>query len=1012
MFKSLSHRAQLIVKVLIILVFAGLLAGANYVLPFKLGLDLAGGTQLDYRIDLARVAENDKAQIVEGVKEVIRKRVDNLGVSEPNIYISNIADESHVVVELAGISNIEQAKEIVGKTIQLEFKEENTEPSTEKLLQAKTRSQTAYEQLLAGVEFKTLEASEKIKYPEMFISGAEVKQEFELMSEGLKTAIGSKQAGTIIAPFDLSDGYTLDAASGQIIEQKGMAVLQIKERKTEEKEIKTEEERGAKHILLSYEKAERSSSERTKEEAKKIADEVLKKLNTGTAFDELAKQYSDDTSNKDKGGDLGFFKKGAMDKAFEDAAFSLEKGKTSEVIESAFGYHIISLYDIKLPETKKENVEQVVYNKLLYTTNPDPWAKNPAITGEHFQRADVLLSDAYQPYVSISFTSEGAKLFQELTKNNIGKKVAIFVGGNMVSAPNVEAEISGGQAQISGNFSLEEAQNLARDLNTGAIPAPIELSGQTTISATLGQTALDQSVKAGLIGTAILSIAMILYYRLPGLLAVLALSIYSLTLIALIKLALPAWLAVAVSVFIFGVINYLILKSKDSGGEKIISFFLACTILFFFTFVLTNTITLTLAGIAGVILSIGMAVDANILIFERIKEELKTHKLKDAIESGFDRAWDSIRDSNFSSLITCAILFYFGSSIIRGFALNLALGILVSMFSAITLTKTFLMLSANSKISNKLSLYANKGTAMMNLQFMKFKNVWLSVSGVLVTISIVSLLAFGLNLGIDFKGGSVMEYSFENKEVSQESVASALAEFKSVQVNKTQDQSFLIKMGHLSEADHSKVTNILNEKLGKADEIKFTTVGPTIGATMQKKALIALFVAVSMIVVYIAFAFRKIPKELSPWRFGWSAIAALTHDIVITTGLFSLLGHFYGVEVDALFITALLTVMGFSVHDTIVVFDRIRENLNFKEANESLSQVADKAMNQTLARSVNTSLSVMITVVALIVFGPDSTKMFTLALLVGIGIGTYSSIFVASPLMVIWNEKYPKKSIK
>ena len=1008
MLKSLSKKTRLIAQVLLILLIAGGLSVVDFKLPLKLGLDLAGGTQLDYKIDLSRVAEADQSQIIEGVKEVIRRRVDSLGVAEPNIYTSNIADEYHVVVELAGISNIDEAKKSVGKTIQLEFKEENTEPNAGKVEQAKARSQSAYEALLSGEDFAKLSEAEKVKYPEMASATAAVTQEIGEMSEGLKVALEGKQAGSILAPFDLDDGYTYDANTGKVIQQKGIAVIQVIERKSEPKEIKTEESVSAKHILVSYEGAERSEASRTKEEAKKSAEEVLAKLNAGENFDELAKQFSDDASNKDKGGDLGAFKKGVMDPAFEEAAFALEKDKTSGVVESAFGFHIIRVYDKLAAETKTETVEKVTFNKLLYSTLPDPWKSTPAMTGEHFKHADVILNEAYQPYVSITFTSEGAKLFETLTGNNIEKQIAIFVGGELVSAPSVHEAIAGGQAQITGNFTLQEAQDLARDLNTGAIPAPIDLSGQTTISATLGAEALTQSLKAGALGIGVLTLFMVLYYRLPGLLAIAALAVYSVLMVLLIKLALPAWAAILISLAVFAYIVHLILKSRDSGGEKFVSFLLACTILFFLTFVLSSTITLTLAGVAGLILSIGMAVDANILIFERIKEELAEKNLKDAIQAGFLRAWDSIRDSNFSSLITCAILFYFGSSIIRGFALNLALGILVSMFSAITLTKTFLHASSETGWAKKLWLYGKAKGKKTHFQFMKWRKSWLGFSGVLIAISLISLALFGLKLGLDFTGGTVMEVKLAKEGTTQEQVKEKLDSVQSAQVNTTKEGNFLVRLPHLTEAEHDQVILSLNQNFEKAEEIRFTTVGPSIGKTLQQKAFLALALALVMIIFYIAFAFRKIPKELSPWRFGWTAIAALVHDVIITIGAFSLLGHFAGVEVDALFITAILTVMGFSVHDTIVVFDRIRENLTFRKAGEMLSETADKAMNQTLARSINTSLVTLITILALVFFGPKSTQMFTVALALGITVGTYSSIFVASPLMVLWNEKFPQ----
>lgn len=995
-------------QVLVIIILSALLGFADYKTDLNLGLDLKGGTQLDYKIDLAKVVEEDRTQLVEGVKEVIRRRVDGLGVAEPNIYVSNVADEYHVVVELAGISDIETAKSVVGKTIQLEFKEENPDKNdAEKLKWANDLAKTFYGKLTSGGDFKTLGETEQSENSGKVYSFTQKPTELSKLSEEMQKAVKGKSKGTILAPFEIKDGLTSDEQDN-IIDLNGVAVVQIADKTIESKDVTSEIKVSARHILVSYSGADRSSATRTKEEALTRITEVQTKIKAGTKIEDLSKEYSDDQGSYDKGGDLGEFGKGVMTQVFEDAAFALQEGGVSEIIETPFGYHILQVYKKIGGTTTKEDVESYTINKIVYLTAPDEW-KETALTGEHFKHADVAFNQAYQPYVSIEFDDEGGKMFEDLTGANIGKRIAIFVGGTMISAPNVQDKISGGSAQITGSFTLDEAQNLARDLNTGAIPAPIALSGQYTISATLGSEALDQSVKAGFIGVAVLALFMLLYYRVPGLIANIALTIYSLLLLFVIKTALPTALAILIALGIFVYLVHLILKSTDSGGEKFISFVISCFVLFFLTFVLSTKITLTLAGVAGVILSIGMAVDANILIFERIKEELKAGKgLHNAVEEGFKRAWDSIRDSNFSSLITCAILFYFGTSIIRGFALNLALGILISMFSAILLTRTFLLFTAETPLAKNLWLWGKpKKEQTKFLEFTKYKNFWLGLSGTAVVASFLLMGIFGLKLGLDFTGGTMLELKL-GATATSETITSAIAEvgdFGEEQIVSTSEGTFLIRMKLLSEEEHAKILTKLTEKFTTAEELRFTTVGPTIGATLKTKALIALILTSMMIVLYISFAFRKIPRELSPWKFGLAAIVALIHDVAIVIGIFVLLGKFMGVEVDALFITALLTVMGFSVHDTIVVFDRLRENLRFRKDGEALSVTVDHALNQTMARSINTSLSVLITTIALLLFGAVSLKMFILALTIGIFIGTYSSIFVASFLLVSWNKR-------
>ncbi|KKR25582.1 MAG: protein-export membrane protein SecD, SecD/SecF fusion protein, partial [Candidatus Peregrinibacteria bacterium GW2011_GWE2_39_6] len=672
-----------------------------------------------------------------------------------------------------------------------------------------------------------------------------------------------------------------------------------------------------------------------------------------------------------------------------------------------------------LADIKDEKVKEMEYRleKLFFSTAPDPW-KQTELTGEYFKHADVAFTQTYSPYVAIEFTTEGGKLFEQLTERNVNKRLAIFVGGQLISAPNVNEKISGGRAQITGNFSVEDATNLARDLNTGAIPAPIVLVGQYTIGASLGHDALNSSVKAGIVGLIILALFMIVYYRFLGFLANIALLIYALALIFFIKIALPLWLALIIGLVIFGFLVSAILRSKDSGWEKFISFAVACFVLFFITFVLATPIVLTLAGVAGVVLSIGMAVDANILIFERIREELRNKRpLSGAIEIGFERAWSSIRDSNFSSLITTAILIYFG-------------------FTAITITRTFLRLMVGTSLANNQFLLGVPKTPHPALRIVQNRKIWFGFSGILIIIALIALPLNGLKFGLDFTGGTLMEIQFnqpvetkdvtdtlkevENKlltsQVTQQQPLDISPEDETILINfgepivvSSGENSVIVRLKHISNETHDAISAAFTEKFGTFEETRYTTIGPTIGQTMKTKAVIALGMALLMMVVYIAFAFRKVPRELNPWRFGLTAIAALAHDLTITVGVFVILGKVFGVEIDALFITALLTILGFSVHDTIVVFDRIRENLKLQQKGETFEEVANRAVNETLARSINTSASTLFTILALFALGAGSIHYFLLALIVGLVSGTYSSIFTATPLLVAWDKWKPKK---
>ena len=999
---------------------------------YHLGLDLQGGSQLDYKIDLRKVPEKDRKSIIEGVSNVINTRVNGLGVSEPNIYLSSVGDEQHLIVELAGIKDLEEAKKVVGKTIQLEFKEQRGTEDTEAPKRAKNAAQALLDKVKAGGNFDVLGKEESLGNPGK-VTFQEVDFQYkDQVPSALVNDLFSAKPGEILKNIiETSGEYSIDA-TGQLAPSKGHNVVKLLEKRDQKREIDEKREVTVSHILVAYKGAERADSAvtRTEDEAKKRAAEVLEKLQKGGKFDELAKQYSDDKSNKDRGGALEQAVKGESQyaKEFETAAMALKKvGDLSTVTKTSFGFHIIKADKIKeaLKETRTE--PQVKYTKIFYSAASDPW-QDTELSGKHFTHADIQYDQLFNPYVSIQFNDEGAKLFEKLTEKNVGKPLAIFVGGQLISAPNVNEKISGGKAQISGRFTLEEANKLARDLNTGAIPAPIVLAGQYTIGATLGQDALNKSLFAGSIGFLLVALFMILYYRLPGLLAVIALTIYAILMLFLIKTAMPLYWSLPISVAAFVFLVMKILRSRESGAEKAIGLVLSCFVLFFLSFLLSTPVVMTLAGIAGVVLSIGMAVDANILIFERIKEELRDGRtLSAAIEVGFDRAWNSIRDSNFSSLITCGILFYFGSSIIQGFAFNLAAGILVSMFTAITITKTFISALINTKLANNLWLFGTpKKKEKKLLPIIPNRKTAYIVSLTVLALALISIPVFGLKLGLDFTGGTLMEFKFQ-KAVNVSDIEKAFQE--SVQIlNQQKDkkteskidpgtphivpskQGFIVKTRHISSEIHDLLIPELKKKLGAFEETRFNTVGPTVGESLRWRATLAVAVASIMIVLYVAFAFRKIPRYVSKWRFGTAAIIALLHDLGIMLGVYVYFGVFFNVEIDALFITAMLTILGFSVHDTIVVFDRIREKLKYQKHDESFAEITNQAVNETIARSINTSFSVFLTLLALAIFGGESIRFFVLSLLVGIVAGTYSSVFVASPVLVDWQE-HAKKAV-
>lgn len=1058
-----------------------------------LGLDLQGGSQLDYKIDLRQVPPEDQKDIINGVKEVIERRVNGLGVSEPNIYTSELAGETHLIVELAQNTNLtpedvenyfgkgrkleeltederktaslEKAKATVGKTIQLEFKEKKDQLDPQEMDKVRQNAEAALSKIKAGADYGVIGQEEMQAYPGKVKYEKPEYQFIDSIPSKIQEVIKSLEVGEIRKELIESGGnFTIDA-SGQTVEDTGLSIIKLIDKKEEKK---NDLQVSVSHILISFKGADKADAAvtRSDEEAFALAKELKVKLAAGEDFGTLAEGYSDDPGSKTAKGVLPAPVTGKGDYVydFEQAALALKNaGDTSEIVKTQFGYHIL-----KADKVEKDVKEvKYKYEAITYSTIPDPW-KETGLTGKNFVHADVQVDNLYQPYIQIQFDDEGAKLFEQITERNINKPVAIFVGGELVSSPNVQEKIPGGIARITGQFTQEEAQNLARDLNTGAIPAPIVLTGEYTIGATLGQEALNQSLKAGFLGLILVMVFMILYYRLSGAIAALALLVYTVIFIFLIKAQLHLGLALLISLGGFAFMITKTLQNKDSGWEKFITFVLSCIAFFFLAFLLKSGVVISLAGIAGIILSIGMAVDANVLIFERFKEELKSGKtFAQAVDIGFARAWTAIRDSNFSTLITCAILFYFGSSIIRGFAFNLATGIMVSMFTAITITRLFLQGFVGKKISENLYLFGmpKNPKAESKFPFIKNANLFLGASGVSFIIAVIAIVVFGLNLGIDFKGGTLMEFKF-SENVTKEQLTDAITksseeinaetpsptaevpaveapaatesattatttesaapsasiiaptpieglsaadendkiDLRGMQILAVTETNYIVKTKYLTAKNHDKLTAKLKTSLAAFTEPRFTTIGPIIGETLLQKAIVAIIFALIMIIIYIGFAFRRVPKSVNPWRFGATAIIALLHDVAIVTGIFAILGHYLNVEIDALFITAILTVFGYSVHDTIIICDRLRENLLRHATTDDFGEITDQALNQTLARSINTSLSAIIALIAVLIWGAPSIFYFVLALTLGIAIGTYSSIFVAGPLLVKWKS--------
>ncbi len=616
---------------------------------FQLGLDLQGGTHLVYEADMSEIDHDERGAALDGVRDVIERRVNAFGVSEPVVQTNSNNGHYRVIVELAGVFDVSDAISLIGETPILEFKTATQEIATD--LTPEEEESIAVAQ--NDEKRQALDVLDRALAGEDF---GDLVREFSIDS---KTQVNGGYYGYITENDPIFDGLASQISSERIEE----GIINGLYESTSSLHIvnylstSTEEEVEASHILICWNEIDSCSSDRTKIEAQILADEILNDIDESN-FAEKAIEFSDGPSSVN-GGELGWFGKGAMVSAFEDAVFNLDNGNiSSELVETEFGYHIIYRKDSREVESYEISHIEMPWTTASDVLIIDPW-ENTGLSGRQVKGAAVAFdSNTGIPYVVLSFDGEGSDLFAELTENNVGEVIGIFLDGEPISTPVVREAIYGGEASIQGNFTVEEAKLLTLRLNAGALPVPIELLSQQTIGPTLGAMSLDRSIEAALIGFLLIALFMVAWYRLPGLLAIASLSVYA-------------------------VVNLTLYKMLG--------------------------VTITLAGIAGFILSMGMAVDANVLIFERLKEEIKSGRdLPTAIDEGFRRAWTSIRDGNMTTLIAAVVLFSMSTSFIKGFALMLAIGILVSMLTAILVTRVFLKWTSGFKFLKAKWLYGAK----------------------------------------------------------------------------------------------------------------------------------------------------------------------------------------------------------------------------------------------------------------------------------------------------------------
>jgi SecD/SecF fusion protein len=570
------------------------------------------------------------------------------------------------------------------------------------------------------------------------------------------------------------------------------------------------------------------------------------------------------------------------------------------------------------------------------------------MTGDMIKNAQVRIGGTFnEPYVSLDMTSRGGKVFASLTEKYTGRRMAIVLDDMVRSAPVIREKILGGSAQITGSFSHEEAADLAIVLRVGALPAPVDIIQNMTVGASLGQDSIDRGLTSGIFGAILVLGFMIIYYRLSGIIANSAL-----------------------------VLN----------------------ILFLFAGLAILNATLTLPGIAGIVLSIGMAVDANVLIFERMREEYSLGKsVKSSIDGGFGKALWTIVDSQVTTLITAMALFLFGTGPIKGFAVTLSLGIIFNLFTALFCSRLFFDCLASLKAIKKLMFM--EILKKSHIDFMKLKKFTFAISGVLVAIGLLSFVQItrgSANLGVDFTGGSLLQYKAEQNFTMNE-VRGVFDKngMDGVNLQEVENENRLIVkikkseevVANLSES----VSKILNDEMAEKGFVleSQSEIGSSVSAVLRNKALLAIFISLIGVICYLAMRFD--------FRFGVAAALATFHDVLVVLGICWLLN----VEITLLIVTALLTIAGYSLNDSVVIFDRIRENLH-KIDNTSFDNIINSSVNQVISRTIVTSLTSALVLFALYILGGSVIHDFSFALLCGVVIGTYSSIFIASPILTFW----------
>lgn len=615
-------------------------------------------------------------------------------------------------------------------------------------------------------------------------------------------------------------------------------------------------------------------------------------------------------------------------------------------------------------------------NQVLPSDQGDTLEVGPTvIQGEEISGASAVQRDqSVEWVVAIDFNGEGGKTWADITGkaacNPTGdpkRRIAIVLDGEVISSPEVnqgigcDVGIRGGATDITGNFTATDAKDLAALIEGGALPLELKAISDRLVGPSLGAAAIDASIEAGIIGLILTGLFIIVVYRLVGLMATVALASYAL-------------------------LAYAMLVGLGS--------------------------TLTLPGLAGFVLAIGMAIDANVLVFERAREEYQAYPsagLRRALAVGFNKAWSAIIDSNVTTLLAAALLFFLGSGPIKGFGVTLSIGVIASMVSALIIARVLCDLAvANKPVNDRpaISGLGNVGKVRTWLDrtepdLMKRRRTWLAISAVALVISVTGIVTQGLNLGVEFTGGRQLDYSV-SKDVTIDEARAAVADagFPEAVVQTADTADFTVRTGEISNDEEQQIEAELAKVGGDVSKVDDQTIGSSLGKELRNNALIAFGVAFLAQLLYLAIRFK--------WTFGVSAVLAMAHDVVLVVGLFAWLHK----PIDGIFLAAAMTIVGLSVNDTVVVFDRVRERWFGSRPEEKFNDLANKAAVETVPRTVNTGLGAMFILAALAILGGDSLQDFAIALLVGLVVGTYSSVFLATPILTYLQEKWPMGRVK